>query len=86
MQKPAAEAEPVSAVSVRQYDLLMQQKNIYKKRRSRTGDSKGFINPLAGGERGVTPYGVGRCHEVTEGTGDRWERLPPDKAVNQAQR
>ncbi len=49
-------------------------------------DSKGFINPLAEGERGVTPYSVGRCHEVTEGTGDRWEQRPPKKAVNQAQR
>ena len=34
----------------------------------------------------MTPYGVGRCHEVTEGTGDRWEQRPPDKPVNQAQR
>ena len=34
----------------------------------------------------MTPYGVGRCHEVTEGTGDRWEQRPPDKAVKQAQR
>ena len=50
------------------------------------GDAKGFINPLAGGVIGVTPYSVGRCHEVTEGTGDRWEQSPPDKAVNQAQR
>ena len=55
-------------------------------RRSRKWDSKGFINPLAGGERGVTPYSVGRCHKVTEGTGDRWEQRPPNKAVMQAQR
>ena len=61
--------------------------NIYKKRRSRKWAAKGFINPLAGGVRGVTPYSVGRCHEVTEGTGDRWEQSPPpDKTVNQAQR
>ena len=25
----------------------------------------------------VTPHTVGRCHEVTEGTGDRWEMLSP---------
>ena len=24
----------------------------------------------------MTPYSVGRCHEVTEGTGDRWEDKP----------
>ena len=34
----------------------------------------------------MTPYGVGRCHEVTEGTVDRWEQRPPNKAVKQAQR
>ena len=55
-------------------------------RRSWKWDSKGFINPLAGGEWGVTPYSVGRCHTVTEGTGDRWEQSPHNKAVNQAQR
>ena len=26
---------------------------------------------------GVTPYSVGRCHEVTEGTGDCQEQSPP---------
>ncbi len=30
----------------------MRQKNIYKKRRSRKWDSKGVINPLAGGVLG----------------------------------
>ena len=34
----------------------------------------------------MTPYSVGRCHEVTEGTGDRWEQISPDKPVKPAQR
>ena len=49
-----------------------------------TGDSKETMS-LWQGVR-VTPYSVGRCHEVTEGTGDRWERRPPNTVVNQAQR
>ena len=51
--------------------LLMRQKISIKSGEAAKGDAKGFINPLAGGVRGVTPYSVGRCHEVTEGTGDR---------------
>ena len=32
----------------------------------------------------VTPHSVGRCHEVTEGTGDRWEDRENMKAASKA--
>ena len=32
----------------------------------------------------VTPHSVGRCHEVTEGTGDRWEDRENMKVVSKA--
>ena len=32
----------------------------------------------------VTPHSVGRCHEVTEGTGDRWEDRENMQAANKA--
>ena len=32
----------------------------------------------------VTPHSVGRCHEVTEGTGDRWEDTENMKAASKA--
>ncbi len=33
----------------------------------------------------VTPHSVGRCHEVTEGTGDRWEDRENMKAASKAE-
>ena len=54
-------------------DILLKRKN--KTNGGNTMNNKLIINTNLLRKESVTPYSVGRCHEVTEGTGDCWESL-----------